>query len=122
MTAWTLHAGDEYSIIETLPFYYNNTDNLIITVIEKKPGYNASSDQFYSTPVDEGQILCVGAWNDSSPYSSGNLPSSNQISVRPNTKLWFDEMPISRQFRSLLPAISILVILKSAQQLPCQYF
>lgn len=99
--SWTLHAGDEYSIIETLSFYYNNTDNLIITVIEKKPGYSASSDQFYSTPVDEGQILCVGAWNDSSPYSSGNLPSSNQISVRANTKLWFDEMPTG-------PAISVI--------------
>ncbi len=101
---WFLHAGEEFSEIEINPFYYNNTSNLIITVIEKKPGYNSSSDTFYSTPTAEGDFYCLGLWNDSSPYPPESLPSGDQLQLRPNTKLWFGDMPTGPAISSITPS------------------
>ena len=47
----TFHAGELFSKITTTPFFCSNTDNLIITVIEKKPGYETPDDIFYATSV-----------------------------------------------------------------------
>ncbi|MDY0370513.1 MAG: choice-of-anchor J domain-containing protein, partial [Bacteroidales bacterium] len=98
---WHLHAGEEYSTIETYPFYYNNSSNLLITVIEKKPGYNSSTDRFYVTPIESNEQMCVGDWNDSSPYEASNLPAGSSLNVRSNIKIWFDEMPTG-------PAVSVI--------------
>jgi hypothetical protein len=88
---WFVSPGG-FSEIEIDPFIYNNTDNLIVTVIEKLPGWNSHSDKFYATQSD-GQSLCRGAWNDGSAYDPENLPSGSAISWRPNTKFWFEDVP-----------------------------
>ena len=83
---WICNAGEEFSVVDIDAFYYNNTDNLIITVIEKEPGYTASTDKFYGTPYSGS--MCVGAWNNDAPYDSNNLPSGSNINKRANVKLW----------------------------------
>lgn len=35
---WNLSAGEDWSMITIDPFVYNNSDNLLLTIIEKKPG------------------------------------------------------------------------------------
>lgn len=98
---WVIETADDFSAINITPFYYNNLSNLIVTIIEKKPGYTSAGDVFYATPVPEGQQLCVGNWNDNTPYDPQNLPAAGAVSYRANTKLWFDEMPTG-------PAISVI--------------
>ncbi|NLO51098.1 MAG: choice-of-anchor D domain-containing protein, partial [Bacteroidales bacterium] len=79
---------DDFSWVEIDPFFYNNNDNLIITIIEKKPGYTSSSDVFMATPVTTGN-MCVAEWNDSAPYDPNALPAGSVVALRANTKLWF---------------------------------
>lgn len=98
---WVIETADDFSAINITPFYYNNLSNLIVTIIEKKPGYTSADDVFYATPVPEGQQLCVGNWNDNTPYDPQNLPAAGAVSYRANTKLWFDEMPTG-------PALSVI--------------
>jgi len=85
--------GEAYSYIDIDPFYYNNTDNLIVTVIEKKPGYTTGTDQYYSTLNSSPQSMCIGAQNDPTPYDPNNLPSGNVINYRANIKLFFGDVP-----------------------------
>ena len=98
---YNLVAGEEFAWVEITPFLYNNVDNLIIAVFEKKPGYNSSSDKFYSTKLADGQNMCVGSWNDSNPYDPYNLPAGNQINYRPNTKLYISgEIPTEPEIKT----------------------
>ena len=90
---YNISPGQNFSWIYTDPFMYNGTDNLILTIIEKRPGYNSSSDVFYSTVVPAGQNLCVGEWRQGTPYDPENLPSGNQIGFRANTKLLMSAIP-----------------------------
>lgn len=91
---YIVRAGEEFSWVEISPFFYNNVDNLLITVIEKKPGYTSSTDRFFATEVPAGQNLCVGAWNDGAAYDPNNLPVGSVVGYRANTKLWISgEIP-----------------------------
>lgn len=91
--AYSVNPGQDFSWIETEPFMYNGSDNLILTIIEKSPGYYSSSDVFYSTLVPAGQNLCVGEWREGTPYDPQNLPSGDQIGYRANTKLLMSVIP-----------------------------
>jgi len=88
---YVVNAGEEYSEIDIDPFFYNNTDNLIITIIEKMPGYYTPDDMFYCTFTTES--LCVGARNDQSPYDPNNLPAGFPIYERANIKLMLEDVP-----------------------------
>jgi hypothetical protein len=99
---WFLSAGEDFSVIEIMPFVYNNTDNLIITVIEKKPGWDSPSDLFRATQTP-GQNLCIGAWNDGSAYDPNNLPSGQTIGHRANTKLWFEDIATGPAISEITP-------------------
>lgn len=98
----TCNAGEEFTTFEITPFYYNNTDNLIVTILEKKPGWNNSNDVFYSTPVSSGS-LCIGQWNDGTAYDPNNLPSSYQIGYRANTKFFMDDVPTGPPVSEITP-------------------
>jgi len=91
--------GQEFSYIDIDAFFYNNTDNLIITIIEKKPGYTATTDQFYCTPNPEQQLLCVGARNDQTPYDPNSLPEGSAIEHRANTKFLFQDVPTNPEIK-----------------------
>jgi len=90
---YAVNPGQDYSWIDIEPFIYNGSDNLILTIFEKSPGYSSSEDVFYSTAVPAGQNLCVGAWREGTPYDPQNLPSGNQIDFRANTKLLMSVIP-----------------------------
>ena len=87
------NVGEEFSYIDILPFFYNNTDNLLITVIEKKPGYTSPSDMFLSTKGIYTQQVCLGARNDQTAYDPDNLPAGGYIEERANIKLYFEDVP-----------------------------
>ncbi|RCU42997.1 T9SS type A sorting domain-containing protein [Chryseobacterium lacus] len=42
------NVGGEVTITFNAPFAYNNTDNLVVAVLEDTPGYTASSNRFYT--------------------------------------------------------------------------
>ncbi|PKP54145.1 MAG: hypothetical protein CVT92_01040 [Bacteroidetes bacterium HGW-Bacteroidetes-1] len=90
---YVVSTGESFSTVDIDGFFYNNTENLIVTIIEKKPGWSSPSDQFYSTPNTLPQNLCIGAWNDQTPYDPNNLPAGNLVSSRANIKLWMGDMP-----------------------------
>ena len=96
---YVLAAGETFSTIDIDPFYYNNVDNLLVTIIEKMPGYTATSDQFYSTPNLLPETLCRGAWNDGTPYDPNNLPVGNVVGVRANTKFWLGDVPTNPEIK-----------------------
>ncbi len=102
--SWICSAGDEFSVIPITPFIYNNVDNLIITVIEKKPGYNSSSDNFLGTSSGT-QNLCLGAWNDGSAYDPNALPAGSTIAYRANTKLFTDDVPVGPAVSEITPLL-----------------
>jgi hypothetical protein len=85
--------GEDFSWVDVDNFFYNNTDNLLVTVIEKKPGWNASSDAFYVTPNQPEQPIMVRfARNDSSPYDPNALPDGFGALERANIKLWMENI------------------------------
>jgi len=90
---YVVHTGETWSVIPIDGFYFNNTENLIVTVIEKKPGYTASTDLFYSTANTLPENLSIGAQNDQTPYDPNNLPAGSQIPYRANIKFWLGDMP-----------------------------
>jgi len=103
---YIVRAGEEFSWVEIDPFFYNNSDNLLVTIIEKKPGYTSSSDKFFATTSPGGQNLCIGAWNDGAAYDPANLPSGSVISMRANTKLWFSgDVPTEPEAKTTPPAL-----------------
>lgn len=100
--AWNGVAKEEFTEIDINPFFYNNTDNLIITFIEKKPGYNSSADMFLTTATG-AEVLCVGMWNDAAPYNPNSLPAGYTIGYRPNTKFWISDPPTGPAISSISP-------------------
>lgn len=101
---WICNPGTAFSSVEIDPFFYNNQDNLIITVIEKKPGYTSPSDVFYATPVEGGLSWCRHAYKDgSSPYDPNNLSASSPVAFRANTKLWLNDVPTGPPVSEITP-------------------
>ena len=100
---WTCYAGEEFSVIPVTPWIYNNSDNLMVTIIEKKPGWNASNDAFYSTASPVGQNLSVGDQNDNTPYDPNTLTNGNIIYFRPNTRIWFESIPSGPAVSEITP-------------------
>ena len=94
-------AGEDFSYIETEPFFYNNTDNLIITIIEKKPGYTSPDDMFLGTANSYPQQMCLGARNDQSPYDPNNLPAGGIIEERANIRLIVEDVPTTPEVKTV---------------------
>lgn len=97
---WIAHTGEDWSLIPIDGFYYNNTDNLIVTIIEKKPGWATPSDIFYSTVNALPQNMSIGAYNDQTPYDPNNLPAGTPFGYRANIKFWLGDMPTDPQVRT----------------------
>ncbi len=75
-----------YSITFDTPFYYNNTDNLVIGVYEKTSGYHSASDEFYTDDGGAYRVLTYyDDWTDPDPASP---PTADYRSVwTPSLKL-----------------------------------
>ncbi len=93
--------GEPYSYIEVEPFFYNNTDNLLITIIEKKPGWTSPEDKFLSTPALSPPALCLGARNDQTPYDPNNLPAGSLLEERPNIILDLEDVPVNPEIKTI---------------------
>lgn len=98
--AFYCNVGEEFSYLDILPFFYNNTDNLLLTVIEKKPGYTSPSDMFLSTKGIYPQQVCLGARNDQTAYDPNNLPTGGYIEERANIKLFFEDVPSTPEVKT----------------------
>jgi len=99
--AYIVAAGEDFSYIDIEPFFYNNTDNLIITIIEKKPGYTSPDDMFLSTANPYPQQMCLGARNDQSSYDPNNLPVGGIIEERANIKLIVEDVPTTPEVKTV---------------------
>ena len=59
-----------YWITFDTPFYYNNTDNLVISVYEKTDGYHTASDEFYTGDGSVYRVLTYyDDWTNPNPVS-----------------------------------------------------
>ncbi|MBE0639578.1 MAG: choice-of-anchor J domain-containing protein [Bacteroidales bacterium] len=96
---YVVEIGGDYSFIDIEPFFYNNTDNLIITIIEKKPGYTSPQDMFLSTPALSPPALCIGARNDQTPYDPNNLPAGSVYEERANIIMMVEDVPTTPEVK-----------------------
>jgi len=99
----TFDATNDFTLIEVDPYYYNNTDNLIVTVIEKLPGWSSSGDVFNVTPVTGSDVLCRYMRNDPTPYDPTNLPDGYPEANRANIRIEFIDVPTEPAI-TLIPA------------------
>ena len=75
-----------YSITFDTPFYYNNTDNLVIGVYEKTSGYHSASDEFYTD--DGGAYRVLTYYDDYTNPTPSSPPTADYRSVwTPSLKL-----------------------------------
>ncbi|MDD4157476.1 MAG: choice-of-anchor D domain-containing protein, partial [Candidatus Cloacimonetes bacterium] len=77
----------------TAPFFYNNTQNLVVAVNETTQGYGSSSAKFFgSVTPDVNRALRVQ--NDSNAYDLAALPDSGTlVQGYANTRLLFEDLP-----------------------------
>lgn len=71
----------------TTPFAYNGTDNLVITVHEKKKGYGSYSNNFIGTESTENSSLYVDSFSDSDIINPLKLNSGKLYNMSPNVTL-----------------------------------
>lgn len=95
---WTITAGAGWKeLVLTTPFIYNKTDNLVITMDENTPGYdasgNANTSYFRSTASTPSQG--VSYYSDSVNPDPENLTTSPLVSRGgyPNTKFYVAPVP-----------------------------
>ena len=68
-----------YSITFDTPFYYNNSDNLVIAVYEKTNGYHTASDEFYTG--DGGTYRVLTYYDDYTNPNPASPPTADYRSV-----------------------------------------
>jgi hypothetical protein len=64
-----------YSITFDTPFYYNNSDNLVIAVYEKTNGYHTASDEFYTG--DGGTYRVLTYYDDYTNPNPASPPTAD---------------------------------------------
>jgi hypothetical protein len=99
----------------TVPFIYNNTDNLVIAFDENKSGYDNYGNNFYSNSTTENQSIYYRNSTNCDPTSpeSGTLTDS-----RPNIRLLFEDLP-STPILTVIPEsndFSTIALLTSADK------
>jgi len=80
----------------SIPFTYNNTNNLVIAVDENETGYNSSSYYFYctNTPGNDRSIIYYNDTTNPDPENPPIDTYSNYIKAGyPNIMLQFGEIP-----------------------------
>lgn len=96
-------------IVLQTPFNYNNTDNLLVAVIEKTPGYHASADEFFCTATPGGAVMSVEKHNDTTPYSITSPPTASGTDLkayRPNIRLFTQDIPVVAEINVSPTALS----------------
>lgn len=89
----TFDIANDFTLIELDAYYYNNVDNLIVTIIEKLPGWSSPSDVFNVTAVTGSDVLCRYMRNDGTPYDPTSLPDGYPEANRPNIRIEFIDVP-----------------------------
>lgn len=69
------------------PFLYNGTDNLVITVHEKKKGYGSYSNTFIGTDSTENSSLYLDSLSDSEVINPSKLSNGKLYNISPNITL-----------------------------------
>jgi hypothetical protein len=73
------------------PFVYNGADNLVIAVLESKPGYDSSSYFFYNTASTAGRALRCSS--DGTVPNPATPPAGALAATYPNIKMFFADLP-----------------------------
>ncbi|MFA7544099.1 MAG: carboxypeptidase regulatory-like domain-containing protein, partial [Candidatus Cloacimonadaceae bacterium] len=84
-------------VMLTIPFIYNNTDNLIIAVHENTPSYNGSAQFFFSTPTSSNRSLRY--YSDSVNPDPASPPAGTVVTGFPNIKLTMGDVPTTPVFQ-----------------------
>ncbi len=79
----------------TVPFNYNNTDNLVIAFESNTQGYSSSSDEFYGTTTNGNKSLWY--YSDSINSDFVNPASGTVASFIPNILLTMGDIPTTPQ-------------------------
>jgi hypothetical protein len=80
------------------PFYYNNTDNIVIAVLESQAGSTNGSEDFYCSSAYQDRSIYVSS--NSNPIDQNNPPYAEQTANWfPNIKLFLGEMSNEAQLR-----------------------
>lgn len=88
------NAGDEWvEIVLTVPFVYNNTDNLVIAIEENTPGYHAGSDEFLAHNFDGVTNMSIYYYNDGTNPDPAAPPAGTLSLYRPNVRVQFEDIP-----------------------------
>jgi len=80
------------------PFFYNNTDNLVIAVDEETAGFHSSTDEFYCTAVADNRAISYH--NDTTNPSPAAPPTGTLAAYIPDTRLQFIAAPADPVFAS----------------------
>lgn len=89
-----LPVGDDDGWVEfvlTVPFNYNNTDNLVIAFDENKPSYDDLDDEFYNHTTTDN--MSIYYYNDGTNPDPASPPSGTTSEYRPNIRLFFEDIP-----------------------------
>lgn len=81
----------------TNPFYYNNTQNLVIAVDENQPSYDAMDRFFYSTATT-GQNRSLRYIEDVTNPDPAAPPTGTQVAAIPNILMRFGNLPVNPVF------------------------
>lgn len=76
-----------YKIVLDEPFYYNNSDNLVIAVDEDTYTYHSSSQSFYTT--SQGTNRSIYYYSDSYNPNPSSPPTGALSSYCPNIKIYY---------------------------------
>ncbi len=78
----------------TVPFNYNNVDNLIIAADENTPGYHTSTDEFLGHAYDGTTNMSIYYYSDGTNPDPANPTVTGTLSLnRPNVRLQFENVP-----------------------------
>jgi PKD repeat protein len=73
------------------PFFYNNTDNLVVAVDENEPGYDSNTVFFFSTDTPSARSLRY--YNDTINPNPAAPPTGILVNGYPNIQMFFSSTP-----------------------------
>ncbi len=83
------------TIVLTVPFNYNNSDNLVIAFEANTVGYTASGDEFFGTPANGNKSIYH--YNDTTNYDFITPPTGTTQSYIANILLTMGDIPTTPQ-------------------------
>ncbi|MFA7544070.1 MAG: choice-of-anchor D domain-containing protein, partial [Candidatus Cloacimonadaceae bacterium] len=100
----------------TIPFVYNNTDNLVIAVDENAVGLDGSAPFFHCTSATSPRSLRY--YSDDTNPDPASPPNGTLVNGFPNLKLSFGDIPSSPELMCLPTSLDFGVYLQNQASTP----